>query len=147
MSKISEKFDIRVPTTITITLVSSFAAAANPEDVPFSPAVGSPELVTVGTGLFAVVVTIMLLGFLYSRSKGIYGKANNVINIVAVQSLGPKEKIVLVEVAEKQLMLGMTSSQVQTLHVFDEPVIISSGENAKFTFGNRFKQVMLRNRK
>ena len=101
----------------------------------------------VGTGLFAVIATIVLVGFIYSRSKGLNGKSGGVIDIVAVQPLGPKERILLVQVADKQLMLGMTSTQVQTLHVFDEPVVVATAESSGFSFADRLKQVMPGNRK
>ena len=78
-----------------------------------------------GLSMLVVVAAIVLLGWLYSRSRLVGGGAGDIINIVASRALGPKERLLIVEVADQQLLVGMTSTAVQTLHVFDEPVCTS----------------------
>ena len=138
---------MRIFTAVSVLLSSAITCAANQDIAPLPTPIGSAQIMNVGTGLFAVIATIVLVGFIYSRSKGLNGKAGSVIDVVAVQPLGPKERIVLVQVADKQLMLGMTSSQVQTLHVFDEPVVVAAAEASDFSFADRLKRVMPGNRK
>ena len=138
---------LRLLTALSLSLLSAIVFAADQEIAPLPTPIGSAQIMNVGTGLFAVIATIVLVGFIYSRSKGLNGKAGSVIDVVAVQPLGPKERIVLVQVADKQLMLGMTSTQVQTLHVFDEPVVVATAEAAGLSFADRLKQVMPGNRK
>ena len=94
-------------------------------DVATSP-VGGTELLSFMGSLVVVIGAIVLLGWLYSRSRT-FGAANaDAINIVATRALGAKERLMLVEVADKQLLVGMTASQVQTLHVFDTPVVTAA---------------------
>jgi len=81
------------------------------------------SLLSFGSSMVAVIGAILLLGWLYRRSQAYRGGSASVINIIAAQSLGPKERILLVDVAGEQLVLGMTASQVQTLHVLSEPVV------------------------
>ena len=38
------------------------------------------------------------------------GGANDVINVVATRALGPKERLMVVEVADQQLLVGMTAA-------------------------------------
>tara|TARA_R110002049_G_scaffold21792_20_gene79186 strand:- start:11132 stop:11482 length:351 start_codon:yes stop_codon:yes gene_type:complete len=84
---------------------------------------GGPELLSMAASLLVVVGSIVLLGWLYSRSK-LAGSGNSeAITIVASRALGAKERLMLIEVADKQLLIGMTPAQVQTLHVFDAPVV------------------------
>lgn len=84
---------------------------------------GGNELLSLVASLLVVIGTIVVLGWVYSRSKLFGGAGNDTINIVASRALGSKERLIVVEVGGKQLLLGMTTSQVQTLHVFESPVV------------------------
>ena len=104
--------------------------------------IGPADVMGVGSGLVVVIAAIMLVGFLYSRSRAVHGNGNKVIKILATQTLGPKERIVLIEVADKQMVLGMTSSQVQTLHVFDESVVDTSEQTISHSFAEKLKSAV-----
>lgn len=123
-------------------------AGATGQDAVSGPiAVGSAEVLSVAGGLFSVIAAILLVSFMYSRMKGPRIGGNNVINIIASQALGPKERIVLVEIADTQLVIGMTTSQVQTLHVFDEPVVKATEPTTNFNFAERLKLALRSDRK
>ncbi len=111
-----------------------------PEAMP-SP-IGGNEIVSVGTGMALVIGAILLCGWVYSRSRGLKGHAGDVFNILASQALGPKERILLVEVANKQLVIGMTATQVQTLHVFDEPVVEDAKPDSPVRFADRLTSAL-----
>ncbi len=98
--------------------------AALPASAVAAPAgpVGPADVLGLGTGLVLVVGAILLTGWVYSRTQKLRGGASDLIRIVASQPLGTRERVLLLQVADKQLLVGMTSSSVQTLHVFDEPV-------------------------
>jgi flagellar protein FliO/FliZ len=99
-------------------------AAASEIGAPALPApVGGGDLLSVAASLTVVIGAIVLCGWLYRRTQGLGGASGGVFSIVASQALGPKERIVVIEVADRQLVLGMTATQISTLHVFDTPVI------------------------
>ncbi len=105
--------------------------------------VGGSEIASMVISMLVVVGAIIALGWLYSRSRLAVSGARDVINVVASRALGTKERLILVEVADKQLLVGMTSSQIQTLHVFDEPVVKeqpASEDNA--SFGDRLRDTL-----
>jgi flagellar protein FliO/FliZ len=111
------------------------------EDRPVLPSpIGSPDILNVGGGLLIVVLAIVLVGVLYARTQGRRGGSNGVISVVASQAIGPKERILVVEVADKQLLLGMTTASVRTLHVFEEPMIFAS--DPVTGFASRLRSVM-----
>lgn len=60
--------------------------------------------------LFALVWLLKRLGFTNQQKRGGFYK------VLATSALGPREKIILVEVGDTWLMLGMTSSSITTLH-------------------------------
>lgn len=86
------------------------------------PVVGGGELLSMGLSMFVVVAVILVLGWMYSRSRFVSGGSSDLIGVVASRALGPKERLLIVDVGGQQMLIGMTSTAVQTLHVFDEPV-------------------------
>ena len=110
--------------------------------------VGGSEVLSMVVSMVIVVGAIIALGWLYSRSRLAVGGARDVINVVASRALGTKERLILVEVADQQLLVGMTSTQIQTLHVFDGKVVNSEaavdsgssfGDALGNTLGEKFK--------
>jgi flagellar protein FliO/FliZ len=66
--------------------------------------------------LSIVLGLILLLSWFLKRFyKPIAEKKNALLKIQASISVGPHEKVVLLKVAEQWLVLGVTSSQVNTL--------------------------------
>ena len=129
-------------------LIIASRAEATSQDVISGPVtVGSAEVLSMAGGLFSVIAAILLVSFLYSRMKGPHIGGKDVINIVASQALGPRERIVLVEIANTQLVVGLTTSHVQTLHVFDEPVVKPAEPKNNFNFAARLKLAVRGDRK
>jgi len=89
--------------------------------------------------MFIVIGIILALGWVYSRSRLLAGGASDVINVVATRALGPKERLLVVEVADQQLLVGMTSTGVQTLHVFDKPVCVVDTKKEATGFAARLR--------
>lgn len=118
-------------------------AASDAEVAPRSaPTFGAGELLGFGTSLLVVIAAILLLAWLYKRSNAFRTGGTDVINIIAAQSLGPKERILLVDVAGEQLVLGMTATQVQTLHVMSEPVEEAAPSVKGAGFAERLRAVL-----
>lgn len=80
-------------------------------------------VMSLGLGLLVVVAAILLCAWLARRVQGLQGMNSQAMKVVAVLSVGQRERVVLVDVAGQQLLLGITPQSVRTLHVFDEPVI------------------------
>ena len=113
--------------------------AVNAPALPATPGVGGGDILSLGASMIIIVAIIVLLGWLYSRSRFVSGGANDVINVVATRALGPKERLMVVEVADQQLLVGMTAAGVQTLHVLDKPVHVATKEVAQGGFAGRLR--------
>ncbi len=107
---------------------------------------GGTELLSLAASLIVVIGAIVGFGWLYSRARSFGGGNSDVINVVASRPLGAKERLLLVEIAGQQLLVGMTASQVQTLHVFDTPVATET-PSAEPGFGSRLKSALKEMRK
>ncbi|HNP63440.1 MAG TPA: flagellar biosynthetic protein FliO [Woeseiaceae bacterium] len=112
-----------------------------------APVVGGGELLGMGISMVIVVAAILLLGWFYSRSRLAGSGHSELINVVATRALGPKERLMVVEVADRQLLIGMTSTSVQTLHVFDSPVAIPEAARSGEGFSARLRSAVKELRK
>lgn len=88
-----------------------------------APPSGANAMMRTLFGLGAVVALIFALAWTSRRLSGGGLGHNKFMKILAVQALGAREKIILVDVGGKQMMLGVTPGRIATLHVFDEPVM------------------------
>lgn len=104
-----------------------------------NPVIDGADILSLGASMLIVVGAVIALGWLYSRMRFNGNGSGDVINIVASRAVGPKERLLLVEVADQQLLVGMTASQVQTLHTFDKPVIAEQAINEAPGFANRLR--------
>ena len=131
-----------IRTLTFLTSVASLPAAQAATGTP-APPVGVPDIFGLGASLAVVLAAVVLVGWLYSRTQGIRGPGSSIITILAAQPLGPKERIVLVEVGGKQIVVGMTAAQLQTLHVFEHPVV-DAGEKVAVgaAFADRLKTAL-----
>jgi flagellar protein FliO/FliZ len=87
----------------------------------------------VALGLALVVVVIFAIAWAMRRMVPGAGGGTGALRVLAALPLGPRERLLLVEAAGKQLLLGVTAQQVNTLHTFDEPVQLPvSGSGAEF---------------
>jgi flagellar protein FliO/FliZ len=106
------------------------------------PAPGAPDIVSVTTSLVLVIGAIFLVGWLYSRAQRFRGGSAGDIRVVAVQPLGAKERIVVVQVAGKQLVVGVTSTNINTLHTFEGLAVNESAPAIGGSFATRLRAVI-----
>ncbi|MGM0434407.1 MAG: flagellar biosynthetic protein FliO [Pseudomonadota bacterium] len=108
--------------------------------------VGAPDTMTtaltLGAGLIVVLAVIVFSGWIARRVQGLGGVNTQALKVVAVLSVGQKERVALVEVGGKQILIGITPQSVRTLHVFDEPVVTASQPAGSGDFARKLQQVM-----
>lgn len=85
-------------------------------------------------GLIIVLVVIVALAYGLKKLNLATG-SSNAIKVQAQTALGPKERVVLVDVAGQQYLLGVTSQQVTLIDKLDTPVAIETT-----SFSQRLKQ-------
>ena len=107
-------------------------------------------VVEVAFWLFIVVMVILAGAWLLRRFGGAAFQGGGVIRVIAAVSLGGRDRLTLVQVGEQQILLGVSPGRVNTLHVFDEPVVDvstrsgSSGTGADTTFARKLHNYMNR---
>ncbi|GAB1258078.1 flagellar biosynthetic protein FliO [Aurantivibrio plasticivorans] len=93
-------------------------------------------------GLLAVLALIFALAWLARRISGGTFLQNQHMQIVSSLSLGAREKLLLVELGEKQLLLGITAQNINTLHVIDEPIVDTKTQREVSDFSRKIKDIM-----
>jgi flagellar protein FliO/FliZ len=100
------------------------AHAGVPAPTPQSPATAG----SLGGAVFALVLVvglILLLSWLARRVPGLGGStggANPALRIVGSLALGPRDRLVVVDVGGTQLLLGVGAGGTRTLHALDAPL-------------------------
>ncbi|MFV0277688.1 MAG: flagellar biosynthetic protein FliO [Parahaliea sp.] len=81
----------------------------------FAPAIDGAYVAQVIGSLALVLATLYGVLWLLRRMQGGGASRGSVLRIEATASVGSREKVVLLRAGERQLLLGVTSSQVNLL--------------------------------
>nr|WP_260407097.1 flagellar biosynthetic protein FliO [Pseudomonas fluvialis] len=99
-------------------------------------------------GLGLVVGLIFLLAWLLRRVQQQSGmRGNGLIRLLASQAIGPRERLLLVQVGTEQVLLGLTPGQISPLHVLKEPVHLPEAEAASPEFAQRLMEMLGKDQK
>jgi len=73
-------------------------------------------------GMLLVLSLIVAIAWLLKRSGRFQMAAGGGLRILGGLSMGARERVVLIQAGETQLLLGVAPGRVQTLHVLDQPL-------------------------
>ncbi|WP_044011908.1 flagellar biosynthetic protein FliO [Legionella massiliensis] len=101
------------------------------------------ELLRVVGGLLIVVAAIVFLSWLLKRLNGGKFATTRGLKIIACMNLGTREKIMLINVANRFLLVGVTPGSINTLHDFGEDCPDGfSSEGSKASFSELLKSAL-----
>lgn len=130
--------------------LSALAAEPVVSAAAAAPAVGSVsgQLTQLVLGLLLVIGLIFFLAWLLRRVQqaGPAGKGQ-VIELIGSRALGPRDRLVLVQVGNEQILLGLTPGTITALHVLKEPVQVPSAEQATPEFAQRLMELLGKDQK
>ncbi len=122
-----------ITSIVSFTFITVASAAekpfAAPQVVEHPVATNAGSLAQVTLSLLLVLAAVFAAAWVVRRLRGFSKFGVNAIQIVADTALGSKERAVLVQVGNQQLLLGVTAGQVNLLHVLAEPVAVNSSQN------------------
>ena len=117
-----------------------------------APAVSSGvagQLTQLVFGLLLVLGLIFFLAWLLRRVQqaGPAGKGQ-VIELIGSRALGPRDRLMLVQVGNEQILLGLSPGTITALHVLKEPVQVPSAtEKATPEFAQRLLEMLGKDQK
>ncbi len=92
------------------------------ENTTSTPDLATGYLIRVTLGLLAVLVSIALAARLLRGFTRLQAGTQGQFKILSAISMGPRERIVLLQIGETQLLVGVVPGRIQTLHVLERPI-------------------------
>jgi flagellar protein FliO/FliZ len=93
-------------------------------------------------GLVLIIALIFGLSFFVKRFGAGGFTGNNQLKVLSSMPLGTRERIVLIDAAGQQILLGITPTNINTLHVFAEPVVVSNENATPADFGKTLMSLL-----
>lgn len=120
--------------------VPAVAQEAVPAVSPSSLFTGDYLLQVIGS---FVVVILLLVGVLVllRRFNGVGSQMSGNMRVVSSVGVGQRERVVLLQVGEEQILVGVGPGNVRKIHAFDEPVVESSASTTP-SFSDVWKVAM-----
>ncbi|SFS24945.1 flagellar biosynthetic protein FliO [Pseudomonas sp. NFACC42-2] len=120
--------------------------AAQVAAAPVGGSVGG-QLTQLVLGLLLVVGLIFGLAWLMRRVQSIGPGNAQVIEMIGSRALGPRDRLVLVQVGEEQILLGITPGRITPLHVLKTPVPTTQSQPATPEFAQRLMELLGKDQK
>ncbi|MHB0763278.1 flagellar biosynthetic protein FliO [Stutzerimonas sp. NM35] len=98
-------------------------------------------------GLLLVIGLIFLLAWVLRRMQRLNPRGNQAIKLISSHALGPRERLLLVQVGSEQILLGLSAGRITPLHVLEEPVHLPDAEPANPEFAQRLMELLGRDQK
>ena len=111
------------------------AQEMTPAIAPSSLFTGDYLLQVIGSFVVVILLLVAVLVML-KRFNGVSGSISGDMRVVSSVSVGQRERAVLLQVGEQQILVGVGPGNVRTLHVFEEPAIeVAAQDTPSFAEG------------
>ncbi|MGH8380225.1 flagellar biosynthetic protein FliO [Pseudomonas sp.] len=106
------------------------------------------QLTQLVLGLLLVLGLIFFLAWLLRRVQNAAPGASQVIEILGSRTLGPRDRLLLIQVGKEQILIGHSPGSIEALHVLAEPVEVPVGaRQATPEFAQRLMELMGKDQK
>ena len=109
-------------TTFLFSLSGLVCAASEKKIVPSNEPIGVANYLQMFLGLALILGLIFGMAWLMRRMGNMRGIGSNGLKLLGGISLGQRERAVLVQVGDKQLLIGIAPGQIRTLHELETPL-------------------------
>lgn len=145
------RFALRAFASVTALAASMAVLAAEPTaatTVGSTPAGLGGQVLQLVLGLLLVVGLIFFLAWLLRRVQGVGPGNGQVIEVLGSRAIGPRDRLLLVQVGKEQILLGHSPGDIKALHVLTEPVAAPTGSRpATPEFAQRLLELMGKDQK
>ena len=114
-----------LPSTLLLLAIPAVAQEAAPAVSPSSLFTGDYLLQVVGSFVVVILLLVAVLVVL-KRFNGVSTSMGGDLRVVSSVGVGQRERAVLLQVGEQQVLLGVGPGNVRTLHIFDEPAVTAT---------------------
>lgn len=100
------------------------------------------SLVRLTFGLLAVLAAIIVAAWLMKRVGRFQSGVGGAMKVIGGLSMSARERVVLIQVGETQLLLGVAPGRVQTLHVLQERIASQSPDVESGRFAEKLRAAL-----
>lgn len=93
-------------------------------------------------GLLLVLARVVLVAWLLKRTNSFHTAANGKLKVIAGIPLGSRERAVLVQIGDEQILLGVTPQQINTLHKLETPLSVANSNGISSDFAGKLRKIM-----
>lgn len=94
------------------------------------------------TGLLIVLASVIVLAWMLRRLGRLQSSSGGALKMIDGMALSTRERIVLVQVGDTQVLLGVAPGRVEAVHVLDKPVTGKQEEEVTRNFAVRLKEAL-----
>jgi flagellar protein FliO/FliZ len=103
-----------------------FTTVSSTKDIKSAPVSSDTSIVKTLGGLGLVLALIFVLAKVGKKFHPNISAPDRALKIVSMLSLGTKEKVALIQVGKKQLLIGVTPQSINTLMELAEPIDVDT---------------------
>lgn len=124
--------------------IAVYAAEVKPKlAANVSDPVTTSSILQVIIGLVIILAIIAIAAYVLRRFANLPGMNSDILKIVASLSMGPRDRIVLIQAGEQQVLIGVSPGRMQTLCELQTPIDIdASSTNLPGNFQNKFFSIL-----
>jgi flagellar protein FliO/FliZ len=102
----------------------------------------------IAVSLLLVLIIIFVAAWLLRRFGHFPAVAEGNLRVLGSLSVGQRERILLLQVGEEQLLVGVTTSRITTLHTLSEPIDLAQTQpgRVKGSFAKRLQEAIVQRR-
>jgi len=135
------KFAITLAAFLLQIIPGSVFAADAPAKQIVDPLSGT-NVVQMIFGLIFVLVLVFAIAWLLRRVGGVSLTGGGALKVISGMSMGSRDRVVLLQVGEEQLLLGVSPGRVQTLHVLEKPIKVEQPAMSTSMFADKLAEVL-----
>jgi len=92
---------------------------------------GFSDFIVTFSSLLLILILIIFVAWLVKRSGFTLAGDNQLIQLLASIPVGQKERVALIQVGEEQILIGVSTGNVQKLHVLKQPIELKENSSGK----------------
>jgi len=135
------KFAITLVALLLQILPCSVMAGDAPVKQIVDPLAGTNIIQMIG-GLIFVLILVFAIAWLLRRVGGVSITGGGALKVISGMSMGSRDRVVLLQVGDEQLLLGVSPGRVQTLHVLEKPIKVEQPTMSTSIFADKLAEVL-----
>jgi len=109
-----------------------------------SPATGISYFIALELffALIFVLALIVVLSIVFKKINILPGQGNEFISVLGSKHISNKERLMLIQIGDDQVLLGMSHGGIRKLHKLSRNISIDSIAQSKGAGGQKFKEIL-----